>query len=296
MTLFLAASFPFFVMPLAFVLINYSYFWFAIVNTSHRDYLHELSKGKIHLLLLRAMALSYLAIVLVMLLFPLGFLRKLRIPTSLDIGCATPPVVLVHGLWHNPSGWLLFRHHLKKAGFANLFSLGYNSWKCSFEDALNALNGLISKVSELCPGQPVILIGHSLGGLLCRAFADKAGSEKKVLAVVTLGAPHQGSQLAAMAMGKLARSLAYRGALIRELEKAAPSGKIHRLAIFSPIDTMVLPYSALRVNHNAWTHYESAPVSHLAMVFDPGTAKYVVDYLKKICLAQKEARQTEAVV
>jgi triacylglycerol lipase len=103
--------------------------------------------------------------------------------------------------------------------------------------------------------------------------------------VITLGAPHQGSKLAALGLGKLAKSLIYRGPLIEELEKAKEPSDIPCVALYSPVDNMVLPNHALQTSGAGWIHQETGPISHVAMLYHQPTAKLVIEYLKSMASA-----------
>ncbi len=62
----------------------------------------------------------------------------------------------------------------------------------------NALKELIDNVF---PNDSVVLIGHSMGGLVSRAYIVNKGGYSKVKRLITLATPHHGSPLANIAMG-----------------------------------------------------------------------------------------------
>ena len=218
--------------------------------------------------------------------FPLGFLRSFRSPSSSGDG-RLPPVILVHGLYHNASAWVFYRRWLRRSGFTTLFPFDYPSFGTSFEEILERLDRFVGEVESRNPGSKPIMIGHSLGGLLCRAWADAPGNGERIQAVVTLGAPHGGSKLAALSVGRLGRSLIYGGPLFTKLEnRRAPAGS-RRLAVYSPMDTMVLPFEALKIDDPGWTLLEVEPVGHVALLFHPATARRVVDYLLEVTKAAR---------
>ena len=53
----------------------------------------------------------------------------------------------------------------------------------------------------------MVLIGHSLGGLLIKSVLNHPDLADHIGLVITLATPHQGSVLAGLAMGRLGRSL-----------------------------------------------------------------------------------------
>ena len=66
------------------------------------------------------------------------------------------------------------------------------------------------------------MIGHSLGGLIARYYVQRLGGDAFVNTLVTLGTPHQGTQLAhAMPLLPLIRQLTPQSPVIRELAEPA---------------------------------------------------------------------------
>lgn len=270
----------FVVIPLAFSFLTYAFFWYETANGPHRAHLAKISGGKIRRLLARGIASSCASIVLVILFYPFGYLRRF-LHSPFDPECALPPVILVHGLYHNSSAWTLYRLWLRQAGFKNVHTLNYSSFRRSFHDILKQLDDLARDVAGRFEGKPIVLIGHSLGGLLCRAYSERCDGAP-IEAVVTLGTPHHGSKLAVLGIGRLAQSLAYRGPLITELEQQPSRCAMPRLAIHSPLDNMVLPNDALHPTEPQWESRECPPMSHVAMLFHRRSALGVIDRLKNL--------------
>ena len=102
-------------------------------------------------------------------------------------------VVLMHGLGRSEAAMLLMENHLLGAGY-DVFNIGYPS-NAADPQTLQAL--ITDAVDECCAnnGRPLHFVGHSLGGLLIRAYlADRAPNN--LGKVVLLGPPNKGSQLA----------------------------------------------------------------------------------------------------
>ncbi len=189
-------------------------------------------------------------------------------------------IILTHGLYHNSSAWLLFRRRLRKAGFKNIFIMNYGSFFTSFEQILKELEEFVADAQQTVPNQPVYLIGHSLGGLLSRVYAEKSAGTTVPAAVITLGSPHQGSKIAAFGLGSLATSLIYRGPLFAKIESGQPRLPCTGIALISPVDNMVLPYEAMKAPCPGWVYYETGPQSHTAMLYSKSTVQRVVELLR----------------
>ncbi len=268
-----------FVLGLPFVLATYAFFWYETANGPHRSRLVELSGARPGRWILCGVLSGVFATAIVIVTYPLGLLHR---PKSREEETgARPPVLLVHGLYHNAGAWFLYRWWLRRAGYDRVETFQYSSWGRSFEALQAEFSATVERLSS-CAGKPVILVGHSLGGLLCRACAGEASLQGKVAALVTLGSPHQGSKLAALAIGSLGRSLLYRGDLIRGLERVTLPASLPRLAVVSAVDSMVLPNEALHVRGEQWETHETPPISHVSLLYHPGTARRVLAFLDRL--------------
>ncbi|MHB8877652.1 MAG: esterase/lipase family protein [Myxococcaceae bacterium] len=140
---------------------------------------------------------------------PLAIPMRLRQggrPLSLPIAHPTGKVVvLVHGLCMNDLQWNRQGHDHGAAlagelGFTSLY-LHYNSGRhvsTNGREAAQVLEALVK--SWPVPVEELVLVGHSLGGLVCRSachYGEAAGHEwrKRLSKLVFLGTPHHGAPL-----------------------------------------------------------------------------------------------------
>lgn len=177
-----------------------------------------------------------------------------RIPNK-DKNAATgdlPPVLLLHGLYHNPSGWMYFRKHLHAAGFCKIHAPGYSSWKTDITALTEKLEAAVRDLESRYPGQKPLLVGHSLGGVLIRNWLANGDNQRRVLGAVALGAPHRGSKMAAMAFGKLGKSLVPGNPFFANLARTEAPASIPCVSLVSEADTMVLPQENLVPVTKGW--------------------------------------------
>ncbi len=101
---------------------------------------------------------------------------------------AKPPVVMVHGMWCTGGHWALWRQHFEHAGYTvHTPTLRHHDvdpslpphpqlGRTSIQDYVNDLAGYIHALPE----KPV-LVGHSMGGLLCQLLAARGCARGAVL-------------------------------------------------------------------------------------------------------------------
>ncbi len=256
-------------------LATYSFFWYE--NALSARFAPDRG-AKLRLMVRSGLLSSIVSVAFIMVSYPFGLFRRFWEPK--EICAAGPVIILAHGLYHNASAWLLFRSRLRKAGFKNVFIMYYGSFFTSFEKTIKKFEKFVADARKSVPDQPVYLIGHSLGGLLSRVYAERARDGAIPAAVITIGSPHQGSKVAAFGLGNLASSLLYRGPLFTELESGTPRLPCNGVALFSPVDNMVLPAEAMKAPYPGWVYYETDPLSHTAMLYSKSVARKMIEVLQ----------------
>ncbi|SMC22838.1 Alpha/beta hydrolase family protein [Desulfacinum hydrothermale DSM 13146] len=263
--------------------LTYLLYWYDTANGAGLERLRHLSGGHPGRWILTGILTGTMAQILLVLAFPTAWFGKKHSRPKLDPEASEPVIFLVHGLYHNRSAWWLLRRRLVRAGFRDVVTFEYSSWKRDFQGIAAQLIQSVQQVHTQAPQRPLVLVGHSLGGLLCRAAARRL-SGLPIGGIVTLGSPHQGSRLAVFAFGRLGRSLRYRGPLIQGLQGDDPSVPYPRIALASPVDNMVLPMEALVPVDDHWQLEWTQPVSHVAMLYHPGVLSRVlasIDHCRK---------------
>jgi triacylglycerol lipase len=270
---------PIFVVAVIFFVPVLTGFLSCVENRRSGDMLRQraLLHGRLALGLARTFANATWTLWVTLLVLPLGRLMGFDCSGGLDR--MRPTVFLVHGLYHNPSAWFVMRRRLKLDGFADVRCYGYASFGQDFAEIVDGLVRLLLETEALQPGRPVLLLGHSLGGLVIRAACADVRIQRggcRVAGVVTLGTPHRGSTLAGLfGLGRLARSLSPGGAVIR-LVRALPVSSAPGLSLFTPTDGMVLPLSGAfldaRERAEGWEERALPPMSHVGLLYSKAAA------------------------
>ncbi|NCD24219.1 MAG: alpha/beta fold hydrolase [Deltaproteobacteria bacterium] len=264
--------------PALATLLTYTLFCYEEANRTGQDLGYFLKLGSL------AAIRSALSEALVLALHPLGLWPGLW--RDAQPGTA-PVVVMVHGLFHNPSAWILFRRWFHARGFATA-CIGYSSWGAAdLDQTIANVRQRVERIRQEHPGREIHLLGHSLGGLLLRAAVAELSCCPEIKTLTTLGAPFQGSKLAPFAMHSLGRFIWHESPTIRHLAALPFPKSIQGLALWSRADNMVLPTSALRCPIPGWKNQKTADISHIAMLH---SREIFEETLRTIQAARQEPR------
>ncbi len=225
-------------------------------------------------------------------LFPLTLFPRLWLTPPAHSGRKGPPVLFVHGYVHIASVWLHFACFFKKAGYTDLHAYSYNTYKLTFEQCVERLEEELTALTQARTGQKIVLVGHSLGGLLIRAVLNRnTALSESLLAVVTLGTPHQGSSLGRVAPTPVGKSLAYKGRVVTELWENHVIPPCPCLSLYSLLDDLVLPLEGCRINLPGWQEKQTGPVCHIGLLYAPSVIKttltFIADVQKQQALTHK---------
>jgi pimeloyl-ACP methyl ester carboxylesterase len=105
-----------------------------------------------------------------------------------DANAARPPVVLVHGLFGDPTNFLVLRTYLAAHGVGTFASFSYG-WRLDYQRLAARLADAVDALRAATGAPEVDVVGHSLGGLVARYLLEIA-PRTPVRTLVTLGSPY----------------------------------------------------------------------------------------------------------
>ncbi|KOG88379.1 alpha/beta fold hydrolase [Streptomyces varsoviensis] len=161
-----------------------------------------------------------------------------------------PPVLLLHGFIDNRSVFVLLRRYLRQRGRRRVESLNYSPLTCDIRTAAELLG---RHVEELCArtGSPrVDVVGHSLGGLIARYYAQRLGGDARIRTLVTLGTPHGGTRaVPLLSAHPLVRQMRPDSPVITELARPAKGCRTRFVSFWSDLDQLMIPVETARLDH-----------------------------------------------
>ncbi len=167
-----------------------------------------------------------------------------------------PVVILVHGIFDTENAMRSWKRLLREAGYET-FSITFQpgDGRASILELAAQLDAFVRE--HVPAGQRFHLVGHSMGGLVMRCYAQNFDSAERICGFVTLGSPHHGSLWArtlpfpgCVDMRPGSELLAQLAAGDHRLEHLKP------LSIWTPFDLMVLPSTSsvwpIAQNERVW--------------------------------------------
>jgi len=175
------------------------------------------------------------------------------------------PVLLIHGYQCNRGFWLWLRSRLSRAG--------WQVATISLDPVFNDIDGYVEQVSrrieDVCAASgaaQAILVGHSMGGLVSRAYLRRHGAAR-VAKLITLGSPHRGSMLAKLGLGENGRQMVPGSAWLAGLNAPGAVPLPETVSIYSCQDNYVMPQDSSILEGAKIVPV--AGIGHLEMAFSP---------------------------
>jgi triacylglycerol esterase/lipase EstA (alpha/beta hydrolase family) len=204
---------------------------------------------------------------------------------------ATRPVLLVHGVLVNDGVWIAFRRYLRRQGIGPVYTINYGPPLADIELFAEQLDAKIAAILAATGAEHVVLVGHSMGGLVARAYLRRFGGAR-IARVITLGTPHHGSVLAYLFPGRSLAQLRPGNPWLAELNRGEHGRvPVPITSIWSRHDSMVAPQASSELGHA-----ENVPligVAHNALLADPAVRRCVSSEIGKCRLGHVEPAKVD---
>jgi len=174
-------------------------------------------------------------------LFPLEWWLGRREPPTATRSQDTP-ILLVHGLLCNGAYWLPLQKYLQQRGITNLFTLNLQPNFANIDVYAGQVAKRVEYILKTTGANKVILIGHSMGGLVARAYVQHFGGQNFVAKLITLGSPHHGTYHAYLLWGTNLRQMRPRNEWLMELNTTETQpASVPMVCLYSYHDNMITP-------------------------------------------------------
>jgi triacylglycerol lipase len=168
------------------------------------------------------------------------FRAGFRVPAPLAPVQALP-IILIHGYGCNRGLWLPAAHWFAAHGY-RVSAISLAPLHCRIDEYVPAVAAEVARVRTATGAAQVALVGHSMGGLVARAYlreCEARGEDPALAALVTLGTPHCGTHIAQIGVGENARQMRYQSPWVQQLGHRQSSRAVTASAICSLQDNIV---------------------------------------------------------
>ncbi len=197
---------------------------------------------------------------------------------------ACNPVLLLHGVLCNAGVWRGVLPHFVASIDSPIYTLSYGPPPASIEIFVDQLAMKIGAIKTATGAAKVMLVTHSMGGLVARAYLRRYGSAH-VRCLVGMGTPHHGSVHAWIFPGRCLAQIRPRSSWLVELNRDESAGPpVRVVSIWSRHDSMVAPQASARLE--GADNVAVVGIGHNALIDNEEVAARVVNEMRR---AEREA-------
>ncbi|MGE3954720.1 MAG: esterase/lipase family protein [Parachlamydiales bacterium] len=223
------------------------------------------------------------ATLLFVLLFPFGFFsrspwvyRKAR----------RRPILFVHGFNHNQSAWVFLRLRLRLAGFGPLYSVDLSPTGRPIEVMAQEVERLAGQIEQETRVHNLVLVGHSMGGIVASYYTEELAPFGKVSHLITLGTPFYGTRSACLQSCPSAKAMRPGSELLAELRERIGANTYTRYCqVAAAYDNLIYPYQSALLKGGDQLLLTQA--GHLGLLFSSSAAKQIIYWLKEAAPLEK---------
>ncbi len=188
-------------------------------------------------------------------------------PPAIAPGSAAPahrPVLLLHGFLCNSEVWRSLRNRLCAAGFGPIEALDIEPLLADIDIQSGHVAPRLLALQRQCQGERVIIIAHSMGGLIARTLLRDLGAGA-IRRIVTIASPHHGTTMVRGLPWPDTRQMSRASPWLEALNRAQEGRfTVPVTSIFTAQDNLVAPGSSARLE-GAELH-ELRGVGHLGIL------------------------------
>lgn len=190
---------------------------------------------------------------------------------------ARVPVLLVHGYICNYRMWDQTARALNEAGHPVL-AISLEPLFTSIDDYAPQVQQAVLQLQQLSGTHRVALVGHSMGGLVIRAWLRQYGSAE-VDRIITLGTPHQGTKMASWSPTANAAQMAWHSPWLQSLQVSeSPATRQLMHIILTQHDNIVYPQREQVLEGAGVTEFSG--LGHLELCLNKGVIACLLEKLR----------------
>jgi pimeloyl-ACP methyl ester carboxylesterase len=192
------------------------------------------------------------------------------------------PILLIHGYLWDWTCWVYFKWRFDREGLGPVYTINLKDVSASIYDYAEQVGKLAKKIEQETGKRELILIGHSMGGLVACSYAFQVAPKGKVKMVITIGSPLGGTLMARLGfIGKSAKEMLPDSDLVKQVHlsiEKRPEIPIYQAMSYT--DELVIPAISAYVDARSDRHYAVGDIGHMTLLFSSRIADRIICWLK----------------
>lgn len=190
-------------------------------------------------------------------------------------------VLLLHGYGRCQTDWLWMRKQLQHLP---VFTVNLQPTFARIEEITNfSLPHTIRNIRKLTGCEKIILIGHSMGGLVASYYREFLDHNQEISGVITIGTAFHGTKVAIVGVGANARQMCPGSQFLNLLRHKIQHHHQHYYQIATEFENLIFPWESSLLQDIAEDHkLVMHQVPHLSMLHDPQVAKQLNHWIDAI--------------
>ncbi len=189
------------------------------------------------------------------------------------------PILLIHGYLNHGSVWRFPKRRLEGLGFGPIYTINLGHPFRPIRIYAEKVAVQAEKIAKETGRKDLILIGHSMGGLVGGYYATHLAPPHTVTDVMTLGTPLFGTPLARIALGPNGREMEPRSLFLRALREAmaAHRSQIRFYHIATQSDQLVIPGESAVIPEHPHRIFED--IGHASLLYSKRVIHQISQWL-----------------
>lgn len=211
---------------------------------------------------------------------------------SKDVKIGKIPILLIHGKGYNQIQWQFGRKYLEKDNYGTIFSVDYdglatNGVKKSIADYAKIIGDKIESIKKRTNMKEIVLIGHSLGGLVASYYAENLSLEQGTIVkhIITIATPWHEPPVMHYLEGKSVLYKEMTEANLNPMRKTAIASMMNKTRSYYAIESLgdiIVPSPCGIIDRKLQRCATYQRLGHYGIVIHPGPWEYVQSLLDNL--------------
>lgn len=226
---------------------------------------------------IHAQTLELFAFIAILFLRLVTLFRKNKVTPSSQ----SRPILLVHGYFNGEYVWEYHKNYLEKNGLGPIYTMNLGFPFLSIRSYALKVQKKAQEIAEETGRSDLILVGHSMGGLVNYYYVSKLARAYSVPKVITIGSPLQGTRVAKIGLGRCAREMQIDSDLINEVKDAVgccTDVRFHNIA--TRVDELVIPCTSGILKSESSDQMWLDDIGHASLLFSKRVADQLCQWIK----------------